>query len=105
MRFALDYKSCYDPQCKHVNDFYPSNTNGCKMSFWRKEKHKEGNFLDKMGEGWNPCYLLNANYKWGFSLPDKFKGGNHDFVVSIHDCHKRDVELDWGIDPISGKKI
>ena len=102
MRFALDYKSCYDPQCKHVSDFYPSNTKGCEMSFWRKKKNDTTNFL---GDGWNQCYLLNSNYKWGFSRPDKFTPGNHEFVVSINECHKRDVELDWGSDPIPGKII
>ena len=71
------------------------------MSFWRNYTVVTKTF----GDGWYKCHLMSDDYRWGFKLPDTFKGNNPDFVVSIHDCHEGNIEDEWGMNLMLGKII
>ena len=87
--FASTASSCYKPLCNEVSKYYKSqwlNETRCTLSLWKKTKSTTNKrYFEKLG--WNRCQLINDKYDLGYKMPSSSDKVNHEFTISINDCH------------------
>ena len=105
-RYAVDWKSCYDPQCKYAKDYFNVENDhledGCSMYLWRTKKEDRKNY----GKDWGECKLKNSDYVYGYQLPDpNMLQNHHEMYVGLYECHETRVNSEWcnDIDCTPGK--